>query len=97
MSTLNFFQIATLVLGILTTFLVPLVVFLIRGAVRWTRVEEKLDSAVAELKQIVHDKDKVHTVIFEQMKEDRAATDKRLRWLEEYLWRRPSRSSKDVA
>lgn len=81
-------EIVTLILGIVTTLLIPLIVFLIRGAIKWTRVESKLDSVVTELRSITADKDKVHSEIYSQMREDRAATNKRLRWLEEYLWRR---------
>lgn len=84
------FEIATLVLSIVTLILIPLVVFLIRGAIKWTRVESKLDNVVSELREIVNDKDKVHLEIYAQMREDRAATDRRLRWLEEHLWRRPN-------
>lgn len=82
------FEIATLVLGIMTGILIPTVILLIRGAIKWTRVESKLDNVVNELRAIVDEKDKVHLEIYTQMREDRAATDRRLRWLEEHLWRR---------
>jgi len=81
-------QIATLSLAIVTGLVLPLVIIIIRGAIKWTRVEAKLDHAVTALNSIVADKDKVHTEIFTQMREDREATNKRLRWLEEHLWRR---------
>lgn len=85
-------QIITAVLAGLTGILIPLIVFLLRGAIKWTRVEDKLDHAVKELTSIAADKDRVHNEIFAQMREDRAATDKRLRWLEEYLWKRAGSS-----
>ena len=81
-------EVVTFVLSIITTLLIPLVIFLVRGAIKWTRVEAKIDHAINELSNIVADKDKVHTEIYMQMREDRAATDRRLRWLEEYLWKR---------
>jgi uncharacterized membrane protein YgaE (UPF0421/DUF939 family) len=86
-------EIVTLILGIVSTLLIPLIIFAVRGAIKWTRVEEKLDSAIHELKNITDDKDRVHTEIYTQMREDRAATDRRLRWLEEYLWKRGPRNA----
>lgn len=87
------YQITTLILSIVATLLIPLVVFLVRGAMKWTRVEAKMDHAIHELKLITNDKDKVHQEIYVQMREDRAATDRRLRWLEEHLWNNRSRGS----
>ncbi|HTS05691.1 MAG TPA: hypothetical protein VMP68_08915 [Candidatus Eisenbacteria bacterium] len=90
---MNDLQIITFVLAVITTLLIPLVVFLVRGAVKWTRVEAKMDHVLIELKEIVADKDKVHAEIYSQMREDRAATNKRLRWLEEYLWQRKDKAA----
>ena len=80
------YEIVTLVLSVVVSLLIPLVVFLVRGAVKWTRVESKIDNAISQLGSIVADKDRVHNEIYTQMREDRAATDRRLRWLEEHLW-----------
>lgn len=82
------YEIVSMILSIVGLLLLPLVVFLIRGAIKWTRVEGKIDHAIEELRAIVADKDKVHNEIYAQMREDRAATDRRLRWLEEFLWKR---------
>lgn len=82
------FEITSLILAIVTAVLIPVIILLIRGAVKWTRVESKLDNVVSELRQIVENKDKVHAEMLGQMRDDRAATDRRLRWLEEYLWRK---------
>lgn len=40
------------------------------------------------MRQLVENKDRIHAEMLGQMREDRQATDRRLRWLEEYLWRR---------
>jgi hypothetical protein len=87
----NPYEVASLILAIIATLLIPTVVFLVRGAIKWTRVESKLDHAISELSEIAADKDRVHHEIYVQMREDRTATDKRLRWLEEYLWKRGDR------
>lgn len=100
-------EIVTLILSIVTAVLIPLVVVLVRGATKWTRVEAKLDHAVDQLKKIVEDKDKTHHEIYDQltrntqevyaqMREDRVATDRRLRWLEEFLWKRGN-NNRDAA
>lgn len=68
--------------------LTPMIAFLYRTTVKWTHVEDKLENVVEDVKDLVKDKDKVHTEILSQMTHDRDATDKRLRWLEQNLWRR---------
>lgn len=82
------FQIASLTIGIMATLILPVVVFLIRGAMKWSAVETKLDQAITRLDAIVRDKDATHQVMLQQMSDDRRATDRRLRWLEENVWRR---------
>lgn len=79
-------EILSIVLTCVSALLVPAIVLMIRGAIKWTRVESKLDHAIDELKSISYDKDRVHMEIYTQMREDRAATDKRLRWVEEHIW-----------
>lgn len=63
-------------------------VYMMRMAMRWARVEHGLEDLVTDVKQLVADKDRVHAEIVTTMREDRAATDRRLRWLEEHLWKR---------
>jgi len=63
-------------------------VYLFRGAMRWATVEHRLEDLVDDVKKLVADKDRVHTEMLTTIREDRAATDKRLRWLEEHLWKR---------
>lgn len=66
--------------------LIPALVLLVRLVVKWTKVEERLAELAEDMRELVKDKDKVHTELATQMREDRAATDRRLRWLEENLW-----------
>jgi len=80
-------EIVTLVLGVLTAFVIPLLTILIRITTKWTKVETKLDNLIEEVKSIVADKDKTHLEMYSQMREDRSVTDKRLRWLEENVWK----------
>lgn len=87
----------SILLGVVGVILVPSVGFMIRGAIKWTRVEDKLEQLIARVDTIVADKDKIHSelvatmrddrrMVADQMRMDRDATDKRLRWLEEHLW-----------
>lgn len=78
----------TLILTILSVLLIPCLILLVRATVKWTRVEDRLNMVADDLKELVHDKDKVHQEIIAQMREDRNATNRRLRWLEENLWKK---------
>lgn len=81
------FEVDTLILSVISIVVIPIIVLLVRGAVKWTRVESKLESLVSSVDKLVKDKDTVHNEIIVQMRDDRKATDRRLRWLEEHLWR----------
>lgn len=81
-----FVALAVFVLGAAGT----IIVYILRLAVRWARVEHQLEDLVSDVKQLVNDKDKVHQALYESMREDRNATNIRLRWLEEHLWGRRS-------
>ena len=78
------FQIILTVIGVL---LIPIIVMLYRGIVKWTRTEDKLDQLVRDVEKLVKDKDATHSAMLQTMSDDRRATDRRLRWLEEYVWR----------
>lgn len=82
------FEYFSVAIAIVTVLLIPLVVLLIRGAVKWTRVEGKLDGAIVKLGEIVQSKDRDHAELAAQMREDRKATDERLRRLEDHVWPR---------
>lgn len=79
-------EILTVALTIFSALFLPALAFIIRGAVKWTRVESKLEDIAKDLVEIVRDKDRTHNEIISTMRDDRAATDKRLRWLEENVW-----------
>lgn len=66
--------------------LIPLVILLWRVAVSITKNQDKLFSLEQDMHDLVADKDKVHSRLYEQMREDRNATNQRLRWLEENVW-----------
>lgn len=74
-------------LSILAIIVIPLVVLLFRIVIKWTRTEDKINEIAADLKGMVVDQDKIHVELAAQMREDRSATDRRLRWLEKNLWK----------
>lgn len=82
------YQTATFTLSIFTLILLPTLGFALRGAIKWAKIESKVDRLIVDLRELVIDKDKVHMHMVEQMKADRDATNQRLRWLEEHLWKR---------
>ena len=78
----------TLILSTIGIVGIPALAFVVRATIKWTRVEDKLEVIATKLLDIVRDKDKIHGEMLQQMREDREATNRRLRWLEENLWRR---------
>jgi hypothetical protein len=84
-------QLLALILTALGVVFIPMFIALIRVIRKWTIVEMRLEALAGDMHELVESKDKVHTEMFKQLSEDRAATDKRLRWLEENLWKRGSR------
>lgn len=85
---MNTFQYLEIILTILAVLVLPALGLMIRSAIHAARVEEKLDGAINDLKELVQSKDEVHKEIYAQMREDRQSTNKRLTWLEQNLWRR---------
>lgn len=80
------------VLTVFSVLLIPALIILIRGAIKWTRTEDKLGFLVDEVRKLVADKDKVHAEILEQMRVDRETTDRRLRFIEEF-WMKQGRDN----
>jgi hypothetical protein len=78
----------TLILAFITVIALPSLAFSLRMMAKWTRVETKLEELIRNMEKLVLDKDRVHQTMQGEIRDDRAATDKRLRWLEEYLWRK---------
>lgn len=81
------FEIYTLILSLAAIVIIPLIVLLVRITQKWTRVEGKLETLANNMDKLVKDKDAIHTEMISQMRDDRKATDRRLRWLEEHLWK----------
>lgn len=81
------FEVYTLILSLAAIVIIPLIVLLVRITQKWTRVEGKLETLANNMDKLVKDKDAIHTEMISQMRDDRKATDRRLRWLEEHLWK----------
>lgn len=81
------FEWTTVALGLLSVLIIPTLVLVVRIVVRMTQRDGQLDRLVADVRKLVDDKDKVHNEMYRTMRDDRAATDRRLRWLEEHLWK----------
>lgn len=81
------YDVLTLLLAGTTVILIPALTILIRGTVKWVRIESKVDYLAENLRAILHDDIKIHAELADQMREDRRATNERLRWLEEWHMR----------
>lgn len=68
------FELLTLIMSFIGVILIPCVVLMIRGAIKWTRTEGKLSELITDVRELV-----------EQGKADKEATDKRLRYIEEWF------------
>lgn len=79
-------QIVAAFTGPIVVVLLAILGVLFRATTRWT----KLETSVRHMEQSATDSQtqnrQVHIEIYQQMREDRAATDRRLRWLEEHIW-----------
>jgi hypothetical protein len=98
----NEFEWLTVTLAVFSVLLLPALAIMVRGAVKWTRTEDKLSVLVEKVTELTTDKDRVHTELLahiqagqrsdaeahrellEQMRTDRDATDRRLRFIEEF-------------
>lgn len=76
----------SIIISIVGVIVIPTVILAFRAAVRWKGIEDKLGQVVNDMREIVEDKNRVHSELVIQMREDRDATNRRLRWLEENLW-----------
>lgn len=74
-----------LILSAVAVLLLPSLAILMRGVVRLSRNEQKLDTLIKSVEKLVIDKDKTHQAMLEQMREDRSATNRRLEYLER-IW-----------
>lgn len=83
---------ASFLLAVVAVLFIPTIVILIRGAIKWTRTEDKLSTLIEDFREMMTDKDKMHGEILEQMRVDREATDRRLRFIEEF-WMQKGRGA----
>ena len=81
------FQIDTIILSILTILVIPMIGLLWRIATFRAKITDDIEDIGKDIRALVSDKDRVHKELADQMREDRRATNERLRWLEENLWR----------
>jgi hypothetical protein len=94
------------ILTFISVMLIPGIVLLIRGAMKWNSTESQIKILVDDTRKLVESKEKdhaeiaqtmqnmareereVHNEIIAQLRNDRDATDKRLRFIEEYWMKR---------
>jgi hypothetical protein len=69
------YEYLTLIMTIVGLLLIPTIGLLVRLVVKWTRTEYRLESLAEDIKELMT-----------QAREDRGATNQRLRWLEENVW-----------
>lgn len=74
---LSEYETLTLVMTIVGILLIPAIGLLIRLVVKWTRTEARIEELSADMRELMT-----------QAREDRNATNLRLRWLEERIWGR---------
>jgi len=56
----------------------------LRVILKFSRSESKLNMLADDLKELIENKDRIHAELVAQMGRDRDATDRRLRYLEEW-------------
>ena len=81
------FEWTTTAFSAMAVLALPALALVIRLTVKFTAIDHKINGLVEDSRA----KDRVHEEMYKTMREDRAATDRRLRWLEERVWKgRPS-------
>jgi len=76
-----------IILTLMSVLIIPGIALMVKITARWTRIE-------TDLRKLVIDKDRTHAAMLEQMKEDRAATNRRLEWLERQWMERGMRNGR---
>jgi hypothetical protein len=88
---MNSTDILTLIVSVIGAIGLPIMILLLRGLFQWTRTwtktEEKLSAVAKDLAELMAQKDSVHAALYDQMRVDREATDRRLRFIEEWFMR----------
>lgn len=82
-----------LVLAVMGVIIIPVLALMIRLIIKWSKMESTLATLTQDIGDLVRSKDATHGVMLETMREDRKATDRRLRWLEENIWNRQGRNA----
>ncbi len=82
-----------IILSIIAVLLIPLIRLVYKAGQKQQSIEDKqvnlvdsMEKQNESMRKLIADKDAVHREIMQTIREDRAATDKRLRWLEENVW-----------
>lgn len=88
------FDWSVILLSIVSVMLIPAIALMVNVSVKWTKAQDRIENLTEDMRELVDNKDKIHAEMLQQMREDRAATDRRLRWLEENLWRFGVRSTR---
>lgn len=94
MSTDQRFAIIISLLSLVFVVMSAFLALLVKLVRRWTQTEDNLNNLVDDVKELVIDKEKTHSEMLATMREDRDAINKRLRWLEENLWKSGGRSGR---
>lgn len=79
------FEWVTTALTALAVLALPALALVVRLTVRLTVMTDKITSLAAG-------EERAHSEMYRTMREDRAVTDRRLRWLEEHLWQNGRRA-----
>lgn len=85
--TLSTYEWIGLFFSVISIIVIPCGLYLIRSMLHWAQLESKIDAAINDIKDLVLSKDQVHETLWNEIRTDRAATNQRLRWLEEHLWK----------
>jgi hypothetical protein len=87
MTTEARFTILISAMSLIFVIMVALLGAVVRVTSKWTRTEDKLDVVLKSIERLIQDKDKTHAEMVSTMRDDRHNADRRLRWLEETLWK----------
>lgn len=88
--SVNAYQYLEIILTILAVLILPGIGLMIRSAVRSARLESDVRNVIEDVKQVIMAETEAHKEIYAQMREDRKASNQRLSWLEQNLWKRGS-------
>lgn len=78
--------VAEIILSVIAVLMIPLIRLIWGAGQKQQQIEDKQVELIKNMERLIADKDAVHREIIQTIREDREATNKRLRWLEENLW-----------